>query len=352
MFDSEAELCEAIDCSWTRLSTEPSDNAWEQLLLEEFSCPVRRFALSDGSFNGALPPSPIPPGLRRLQLAQAFNSPLLPNSVPCTVEVLHMQSFNYYLLVEGVTVLPSSLIHLVLDGYEKPLLPNTLPSSLQRLAMARWDQPLHVNVLPSSLRALELHAFDHPLLPGALPAGLTHLSLLAFDQPLQAGALPPALVSLDLGHAFQQPLRRGEQQYHNGGHTKTSSRALRSSVNLSSFPCVGVLPNSLRVFWHSRCTPHALGKRALPEELAVLFWDAREADDDVQPFVLPVSLQALTLKLNAERRIAPGALPIALKWLGLPAAFAEEEMRMQAERRLPASVNVWWMEDEDEGENE
>jgi hypothetical protein len=218
MFDAEAVICESIDCLWTRLAkprtrpTRPSSGlcrstaAYKRMLLERSSMPVHSFAESRGPFNCALPPGLLPHGLRRLQFADGFDSPLLPGSIPSTVEILQLWSFNQPL---SVGVLPASLIHLMLVSFNQPLLPGVLPATLERLLNENWNQPLEVGVLPASLRALTMQSFNRPLLPGALPPGLTHCSLDAFDRPLTAGVLPTSLKSFDVGYAYSQPLLPG-----------------------------------------------------------------------------------------------------------------------------------------------
>jgi hypothetical protein len=104
-----------------------------------------------------------------------------------------MDRYDQPLLVKGQTVLPSSLLHLVMPQFTGPLLADALPSALQRICLDRWNGPLEVGVFPASLKALMLGDYDHPLLPGALPLGLTHMSLDHFSHPLTlAVCLPPS----------------------------------------------------------------------------------------------------------------------------------------------------------------
>jgi hypothetical protein len=253
------------------------------------------------------PPGLLPHGLRRLQFTTtSFSSPLQPGSIPSTVQLLQIVEYRQPLLVNGVTVLPSSLVHLVSVTFNAPLLPGTLPPCLQRLCLCSWDQPLLMGALLASLRAVELTAFNHPLLPGALPEGLTHLTLRDFAQPLHVGVLPSSLVSLDLGCRFRHPL------------------------------LPGALPPSLRLFWHARCSPHPLARGVLPAGLEFLHWWSVHADVDVASGVLPDGLQVVCLILAMGRRILPGAIPASVRWLGLPRWMEQSEQEMQ----LPPGVNV------------
>jgi hypothetical protein len=88
---------------------------------------------------------------------------------------------------------------------------------------------------------------------------------------------------------------------------------------------------------------HALDVGVLPDGLEVLRWNVTGADVNVEVDVLPSSLKVLRLQLRSETRIAPGAIPAELKWLGLglPAFFREREEEL--ELRVPRSVNVLWM---------
>jgi hypothetical protein len=70
----------------------------------------------------------------------------------------------------------------------------------------------------------------------------------------------------------------------------------------------------------------------LPEGLELLFWDARNADVDVEVGVLPDTLRFLKLELRPDRRIVAGALPAKLQVLAQPVALREEE-----ERRIDAT---------------
>ena len=212
MFEPGAAMCESIHCLCTRLGDRPSNADYNELLPELQGWPVRRFAGSDGPLNCTLQHGLLPLGVRRLQFPNQFNCPLLPLSVPSSVQVMQLADYNQPLLLEGLSVLPSALLHLVLVEFDQPLLPCTLPLSLERLRLHHWNHPLDVNVLPCSLKALDVTMFDHPLLPGALPAGLTHLALDNFSQPLEQGSLPPTLLCFDIGSAFDHPLPSGDQQ--------------------------------------------------------------------------------------------------------------------------------------------
>ena len=229
---------DTIDCLWTHPSVESEDERYGELLMESEMKPVRTYRPVHGHFIYPLPPGLLPHGLRRLLFPTQLKSTLQVGSIPSTIEVLQL-SYSYT-LSEGL--LPSSLVHLVLSGFNLPLSPRVLPPSLQRLLLSRWNHPLAVNVLPASLKALELHSFDQPLHPQVLPSGLTHLRLNEFNQPLSVGSLPPSLVSLDLGSHFNHPL------------------------------LPNVLPFSLRVFFYSRTAYDPLIPGALPEGLVVLHW--------------------------------------------------------------------------------
>jgi hypothetical protein len=331
---------EEIHCYWTGPESEDVGG----IMMDE-SEPVRRFVSLEGQFSCPFPPGLLPHGLRRLHFARGFYSPLLPGSIPSTVETLQVQCWDYPLLKKGETLLPSSLVHLaIIDLADQPLLPGVFPSSLQRLRIDQWNAPLHVNVLPASLRALHLGRFDHPLLPGALPVGLTHLVLKSFSYPLTEGSLPSTLISIDLGWEFHQPLP--PSQPHRRLHPlpfirRHPSDSLTNHLSpLSAAP--GILPSSLRVLWYRAGSRHPLVKGALPEGLEVLHWDATAADVDLEVGVLPSSLRVLQLKLALGRGIQPGALPDELECLGLPDVFKG----LEEVGKLPVDCRVWWLEHE------
>ena len=320
LFDHSSLIEQLVLCPSALLQSDPLlDFCYVKVLDISRLSPMAPLRSVDGSFDCSLPPGLLPHGLCRLQISRAFGSPLLPGSIPSTVEVLDAEVFNQPLLVAGVSVLPSSLARLSMENFQQPLLPGVLPSSLHRLTMTMWNQPLEMNVLPSSLRALHLESFDHPLLPGALPTGLTHLGFTCFTKPLEVGVLPTSLISFDLGCQFKQPLRPGQQQ----GRMTLARRlslavpTLTVSSPLSLSPLSGVLPPSLRIFWHSRHTRHPLGRGVLPEGLAVLHWNATRANVDIQPGVLPTSLRALKVDLARAQRIVLGSIPDGLKALKL-----------------------------------
>jgi hypothetical protein len=205
LFNAETTAwCEAVQCPWSERSCdESSDEANDEwywsLLFEDGSGPVQSLIVSEGPLNCPLLPGVLPHGLRRLQFPEAFACRLTRGSIPSTVEILQLSRWDQPLMLGGETLLPSSLVHLVLGSYNQRLSTHTLPPRLERLSLNMWTQELDVGVLPSSLKALQLEAFNRPLRPGALPAGLTHLVLRAFRQPLSVGSLPPSHMSLHQG---------------------------------------------------------------------------------------------------------------------------------------------------------
>ena len=294
VIDGNAALSESIQCLWTHPQAESEDEHYNQLLMEDNMEPIESFAWSRGTLLYPLPPGLLPHGLRHLQLTPWLraNSPLQVGSIPSTVEVLQLDYRPTHPLSVGM--LPSSLVHLVLWGYDFPLSPHVLPPSLQRLHLSGWSHPLTVNLLPASLRALDLSSFDHPLPPHILPAGLTHLCFRLFNHPLSVGSLPPSLVSLDLGEEFQHPL------------------------------LPHALPSSLRVFFHSRASRHPLVQGVLPEGLVVLHWCwNRSYPDEVAmdvmrflpPTALPSSLRVLDLAECGAHNVR--GLPVTVRWLKL-----------------------------------
>ena len=209
VFTSDPIQLPSFSHQCTGLSGEETDDEYRAMLRPPFSFPAR-IRRSSGPFNCTLSPGLLPHGLRRLHLAGTFNTPLLPGSIPSTVELLFCEKFTQPFLVGGVSVLPTSLVVLSMAHFNQPLSPNILPPSLQRLHLLRWDQPLHVNVLPSSLRFLQLGGYRHVLPPDLLPAGLTHLQVAYLSQPLQHGSLPPSLVCLEVGHISAEELHSGQ----------------------------------------------------------------------------------------------------------------------------------------------
>jgi len=229
LFADATNGVDAINCLWSRGRGERTQDEYEQLLMEKESRPVTRLHQSIGPFNCPLAPGLLPHGLRRLQFAFFFDWPLLPGSIPSTVEILQFERFNQKLLVEGETVLPSSLIHLVMPYFNLPLLPGSLPPSFQRLRMDRWCKPLHVGVLPGSLKALQVRLIQ-PLLPGMLPLGLTHLALSGFTPQIIENALPSTMISLDMGVASHHPLLSGKQRRDCNTSFKTATNFLTATT--------------------------------------------------------------------------------------------------------------------------
>ena len=317
LFGSEAARCESIQSLWSLPLAESEEAHYRQLLMAREELPVWRFTRTYGSFESPIPPGLLPHGLRRLQLPNDMTAFPLVGTIPSTVEVLQFGTLTEPTVTVplSVGVLPSSLVHLVLN-FNTPLYPGVLPPSLQRLAMWWWDQPLAVGVLPASLRALEMPHFNHPLSVGALPSGLTHLLLFFFDHPLTGGSLPPSLVSFELGQSFRYPLHPG------------------------------VLPSSLRVLFHRNCTPHPLQPGSLPEGLVVLHW-LMYSDSRAQllPGVLPSSLRVVDLGSLYEAPIKAGVIPPTVAWLRLSVKYAQAERL--AELHLSKKTQVVWDDDDD-----
>ena len=310
---------ESIHCLWSHPRAESEDEHYRELVMQDHMSSVQDYGFSRDKFNCSLPPGLLPHGLRRLDSPSDLTSPLQVGSIPSTVEVLEF----YYNLPHSLSqgMLPSSLVHLVLWGFDSPLAPEILPPSLQRLFLGGWNHPLAVDVLPASLQALVLIGFNHPLHPHVLPAGLTHLLLCSFDQPLSVGSLSRSLISLDLGTKFDQPL------------------------------LPHVLSSSLRVFFHSRTSLHPLLPGTLPEGLVVLHWRRHGVqmsfEDFLPPNTLPSTLRALDLTHSTVTSVR--GLPTTVKWLGLSEFCMEHDELMEDLQRLPADVRVVWKpSDEDE----
>ena len=157
LFDSAAlARCGAIQCLWSQADQEGSDEAKMQLLSSDASLPVGHFAEVEGPFNCRLAPGLLPHGLRYLHFALGFIHPLLPGSIPSTVEVLQMDGYDEALMVAWSQVLPASLVHLSMGSFTRPLNPGVFPPSLERVRLPAWKHGfLQVGVLPASVRALD-----------------------------------------------------------------------------------------------------------------------------------------------------------------------------------------------------
>ena len=177
--------------------------------------PVPCFGSVGGSFNCALLPGLLPHGLRRLQLCRAFNCPLLPGSIPSTVEVLDADAYNQPLLVQGVSVLPSSLVHLVLERFQQPLVtchPSSFSSKndvFEQLesAFGGGEFSLHLYALCASTATTILCCLER------CPAGLTHLVLGSLLAAVAGGRVARFSRSVSTSaDRFQHPLLPGQQQ--------------------------------------------------------------------------------------------------------------------------------------------
>jgi hypothetical protein len=86
-----------------------------------------------------------------------------------------------------------------------------------------------------------------------------------------------------------------------------------------------------------------LGRGELPVGLQVLYWDS-STGVELGAGVLPATLLMVKLTACSWTRIAPGAIPVGVRWLSVNRPFAEREQKV-----LPAAVRVR-LEENDEFE--
>jgi hypothetical protein len=190
--------------------------------------------------------------------------------------------------------------------YDQKIRIGVLPKSLTSLKCENmFNRVLKKGVLPPSLMKLKC-CVDAPFTPGALPQSLTKLNMDVYDdtynQPILPGALPSSLVSLRLGNDFDQIFTT----------LPVSLRFLDCGLSYNQPFIIGVLPSHLR----------ELVCRAFEQEL--------------EPGMLPASLQILDLGPTFNERIPPGVLPTSLTCLYVGGRFNRENQGIG----IPAHTEV------------
>ena len=275
---------------------------------------VYRYEESISHFALRISPGTLPHGLRFLQFPHSFDQPLQVGDIPVTVEWLQFgRNFNQPLEVGH---LPASLTHLAFGLlYRQPLLPGVLPAGLRRLHLGPgclFGYPLLPGILPSHLQQLSFggaHSFSR-IAPGDIPSSVTHLRLNSSGNRLQAGSIPAGVILLNLGDFFNEPL------------------------------LPGVLPTTLRELIISRSFNQPLRPGSLPDGLQVLVFNVKaEFQQPLLPKVIPASVKAISMGSAYNQRIVAGAIPATVKWLRLPASYAEtNSVRVLS----PSTRIVWW----------
>lgn len=277
--------------------------------------------------------------LKKLTFGYFFtngNHPLLPNSLPDSLEEVHfgeLFSNGGKPLVPGVLPLGLKSFRFgnSLSNGNKPLEPNILPNGLKHLDFGQTfnngSQELFENVLPSSLEFLNFggrfNNGNKSLKSDVLPTSLKSIdfgnSFNNGNQPLQSGILPITLESLKFGSSF------------NNGNQALMLGVLPDSLKSIDFgnlfnngnqPLqIGILPNSLKSikfgnYFKNGDQPLKFG--VLPNSLESIDFgnNFNNGNRPIEFGVLPTNLESLICSLtNGNQPLKPGILPSGLVYL-------------------------------------
>ena len=280
MFGPYTEEITSAPCLCGQLGEELTDAQCRRVMEQERLCLVRSFAVTHSAINCELPPGLLPHGLLRLQLGTRFNTQFQVGSLPAGLQYLQCDGFNQRLSVGGMTVLPLSLLTLIVGlSFHEPLAGLLPPSLLQLDLGGRWNEQLVG--LPSSLVALDLS-------PACtfgvqeVPSHVRHLGRVTVN----GGPLPSQLVCLELAIDDEHHLDPGD------------------------------LPASLRLLRLLDTSHQPLSLGFFPAGLLALEWHTESDATPLVPGLLPDALQLVKL-LGHHKPIAAGAVPASVRVLRL-----------------------------------